>query len=307
MVDYWQMRASEFHPYPVETIHELPDSLRGPALAAFRQDETFVRALVVPATYRSVGDEESITVPEQALVYTSSGVFHIRAPLEAEAAATAFLKPEALLLLRSSHLLLNGRLYLVGAVHGQLVEVNIEFNAMGWDIMELEWKDLVCKAIGLPSQCTDKVEAKGDHTTAIIEGLKHKFADGLRRYGLYTGETLLGTVFQKAVWSQQLLSLFEQQLVPNTLLALTNASVLLLAEESALVRESEQFGLIVTRIPRQAIAAIQSVTKDSLQEITFYLSRGGVTAEPRLSLDPTTATQWLELWAEYASEEDRSS
>ena len=205
------------------------------------------------------------------------------------------------MLLRSSHILLNGRLKLLGAVQGQLAHMEMEFNAMGWRMMDAEGRDLVGRAIGLPALTPEEAEVETAHNKAALELLPLKFAEGLRKYGLYTGEILLGTVFQEGVWTQSL-SLFNHQLTPNTLLALTNASVLILSEELALVRKSEQYGLIITRIPRQVVAAMQSVTKDSLQDITFFLARSGVTAERNLLLEAGAARQWLELWARHASQ-----
>lgn len=302
MSEPWQTRASQFHPYTVDSLDDLPETLRPAALTACPQEERFVRALLVPAEYRSQGEEESRAVPEQALVFTSGGILHVQAAPEGETAPLpAYLKPESLLLLRSSHILLSGRLKLLGASHGQLAHIEMEFNAMGWRLMDAEWRDLVGKAIGLPALSAEHAEAETANNKAITEALPQKFAEGLRKYGLYTGESLLGTVFQEGVWTESL-SFFNHQLTPNTLLALTNASVLILAEELALVRKSEQYGLIVTRIPRQAVAAMQSVTKDSLQDITFFLSRGGVTTQRQLLLKPNAARQWLELWSRHASQ-----
>lgn len=300
MSEPWQTRASEFHPHMAEALDELPHSLRAAAQAALPVSDSFVRALVVPAEYRSRGEEESQPVPEQALIYTRAGLLHVQAALEDAATPTpTYLKPESLLLLRSSHILLHGRLKLLGADRGQLTHLELEFNAIGWRLMDAEWRDLVARAIGLPAPSEGEA-ADGAPAQVMPESLPAKFAEGLRKYGLHTGETLLGTVYQAGVWTQSL-SFFNQQLTPNTLLALTSASVLILAEDLALVRRSDQYGLIVTRIPRQAVAAMQSVTKDSLQNITFFLSRSGVTAERELLLEAGAARRWFELWSKYAT------
>jgi ABC-type phosphate/phosphonate transport system permease subunit len=55
----------------------------------------------------------------------------------------------------------------------------------------------------------------------LLQSLPAKFAEGLRKYGLYTGESLLGVVFQPAVWTQTL-ALFDHQVAANTLLALAD-------------------------------------------------------------------------------------
>lgn len=301
MTQPWQTRASEFHPYLVGHLGALPESLRGGVETAMPPGARFVSALVVPAEYRSKDLEESQIVPEQALVYTDYGVLHVQAGADGEPAlSTTFIQPETLLSMRSSHLVLYGRLELLGAAEGKPAKIDMEFNAIGWNMMDAPWRELVGKAIGLP------VPASKAAAIAALEGLPEdipsKFVEGLRRYGLYTGESLLGVVFQPGVWSSEPLALFDHQLAPNTLLALTNASVLLLEEETALVRKSEQYGLIITRLPRQAIRALQSVTNDQVQEVKFFLGRGGVTAEHRLLLGLETSEQWLSLWTEHVSQ-----
>lgn len=300
MVEPWQTRASQYHPYVVDTVDELPDSVRSAAAAALPAAGRFVRALVVPAEYRSAGEEESHPVPEQALVYTDRGVLHVQAGLEGQAAPSpTSIQPESLLYIRSGHLLLNGQLGLLGAVQGKAAELNMEFNAMGWRMMDTEWRDLVGRAIGIPPLAPGEERVESEQETAMLEPLPAKFAEGLRRYGLYTGETLLGLVFQPGAWEHTLL-LFEEQVAPNSLLALTSASVLVLQEETALVRKSEQYGLIITRIPRPVIAAVQSVTQDDMQEVTFFLARSGVTSQLVVRLNLEASQQWLALWARYA-------
>ena len=301
----WQTRATEFHPYMVDTIDALPESLRGAAAAALPPGIEMVSALVVPLEYRAEGTSDSHPVAEQALIFTDGGALHVQAGLQDEPAPPpSICNPKSLLCIRSSHLLLYGELELLGAVQGQPVKLAMQFNAIGWRLMDAEWRDLVGKAIGMPTLAPDEEAAASEQTQALLQSVPAKFAEGLRKYGLYTGETLLGTVFQPAVWTQTL-GLFDQQVTPNTLLALTDASVLVLEEESALVRKSEQFGLIITRIPRAAIADVQAAAHDAMQELTLALARGGATAERRLLLEQETAQAWLELWQSHGTDQSK--
>jgi hypothetical protein len=292
----WQTRATEFHPYMVAAVESLPEALRRLAEAALPAGDTVVGAFVVPAEYRAVGDEAPRPVPEQALIFTAGGGLYVQAGSAGQdAPAPAWLLPDSLLCLRSSHLLLYGRLELLGADRGEPVRVDMEFNAIGWHLMEAEWRDLVGKAIGVPSPAPGEERTAGAQAAALLATLPPKFAEGLRKYGLYTGESLQGVVFQPAVWSQTL-ALFENQVMPNTLLALTDASVLVLEEEPALVRKSEQIGLIITRFPRLAVAGVESAAQDSAEAIVFSLARAGVTAEQRVLLEPESARLWRNLW-----------
>ena len=105
------------------------------------------------------------------------------------------------LYLRSSHLLLYGRLELLGSDQGEPVQLDMEFNAIGWHLMEAEWRDLVGKAIGVPLPAPGEERTEGEQESTLLATLPPKFAEGLRKYGLYTGEILQGVVFQPAVWT----------------------------------------------------------------------------------------------------------
>lgn len=298
----WQSRSAEFHPYTIDAIEALPAGLRAAAEAALPAGEHLVRGFVAPPDYRSPDDSSALrAVPAQALLFLHGGVLHVQAALpDADAPPAIFIQPEKLLWIRSSHLLLHGQLELVGSMQGKTARLEMEFNAVGWRLLPPEWHMLVAKAIGVtPPAIQEHVEEKYTYTEQEMELLAatpSKFAEGLGRYGLYTGERLKGAVFQPAVWKQNLLA-FDEQLLPNTLMALTEASVLVIAEETALVRKSEQFGLIIMRIPRNAIAAVDSTAEDSLQAVSFSLERESVSAQQHVLLTPEAATVWLDLWS----------
>ena len=171
----------------------------------------------------------------------------------------------------------------------------MEFNAVGWRLMDTEWRTLVGKIVGLPPLPPESCCARANMSWNCLEALPPKFSFGLRKYGIYTGEILQGAVFQPPIWDQHW-ALFPKQITANTLLALTNASVIVLDEDRALVRKSQQYGYRITRIPRQAIAGVAVAATDSLQELTFALARNGAEAERRLKLEAKTAQQWLALW-----------
>lgn len=297
MLPPWQTRASEFHPYRADDLSALPESLRGAAKAALPVGTKSVSALVMPTDYRSSEEsEDAHPVPEQALVFTDSGVLHVQASLTGEAApSTVYIQPENLLYLKSSHILLYGRLELFGSVQSEPVKLVMEFNSVAWPLMETEWRGLVCKAIGLAPPAPDEDRVESQREKALLESVPAKFAEGLRKYGLYTGEQLVGVIFQPAVWTQTL-AVLDHQVAPNTLLALTDASMLVLEEERALVRKTEQYGLVVMRIPWGAIVDVQSVVQDSLEELRISIAREGVSTERRVLLEPGKAQFWRGLW-----------
>ena len=279
----WQTRASEFHPFLVDTIDELPDDLRPLVEAALPSGAALASGLVVPANYRSKTPEaEPQTVPAQALIFTGHGMWHVQAPDDGQPAPTPiYIEPGAIRWIRSSHLLLYGRLEIASATGGEPVLLDIEFNAVGWRQKDHNWRNLVAEAVGKPPLTANAPPVPSTHDRALLQAAPDKFVDGLFRYGLYTGETLRDAAFHPAVWKQHLLA-FDEQLTPDTLITLTDASVLILTEEKALVRRSNDLGLLITRIPRLAIAGIQVETGNQVDEVIFALDRGGVTDAYRL-------------------------
>ena len=316
----WQARSSDYHPYMVDSVDALPPSIATLAKAALPPDAALragaTRALYVPRDYRGRGWMAARQTPEQALIFTDAGVLYVQGQPKGEnpasepgsepgrepcreagssARSTMFVRPATLLYMRSSHLLLYGRLEFVSAVGGEAVKLDMEFNAVGWRLMDAEWRSLVGKIVDLPPLPPDALLRESEHELELLEDLPPKFSFGLRKYGLYTGEILHGAVFQPPIWDKHW-ALFPKQITANSLLALTNASVIVIDEDRALVRKSQQYGYRITRIPLRAIAGAAVAEQDGLQELTFTLARDGAQAERQIRLESQAAEQWLALW-----------
>lgn len=294
----WQTRASEFHPYLIATFDELPDELRPLVMAALPAGATLASGLVVPANYRSKTPEaDPQVIPAQALIFTGDGMWHVQAAEEGRTApAPIFIAPEGIHWIRSSHLLLYGRLEIASATQGEQVLLDIEFNAVGWRQKDQNWRNLVAKTVGMPPIASSVTPVATEQDRTILHGTPEKFVDGLFKYGMYTGETLVAATFQPAVWQQHLIT-SDEQLAPDTLIALTDASVLILTEEKALVRRSDDLGLLITRIPRQAIVGMSIETDNLVDAAVFSLDRDGVRDEYRLVLAHETAQTWSDIWS----------
>ena len=294
----WQTRASEFHPYLIASLDELPDTLRPLVEAALPAGSTLASGLVVPANYRSDTPEGDLhPVPAQALIFTGDGMWQVQAPEDGQPApAPIFVDPAAIRWIRSSHLLLYKRLELASAAQGKPVLLDVEFNAVGWRQKDQNWRKLVAQCVGMPPLASGTVPAPSEQDRAILQGAPEKFVDGLFKYGVYTGETLSAAIFQTAVWQHHLLA-FDKQFAPDTLVTLTNASVLILTEEKALVRRSDELGLLITRIPRRAIAGMEVIAGAHIDEVRFSLARGGTSDTYRLPLAHDAAQAWAAIWA----------
>lgn len=299
MLRPWQTRAADYHPYLANSVDALPQDLREMAIAALPPGVTVVRALVVPTDYRANGLIGSRMVPAQALIFTSKGVLHIQKGAKGEAPpAPIFVTPESLLYLRSSHQLLYGRLQMVSSVEGKPATLDMEFNAVGWRLIDDEWRTLVGSAIGLSPLAIPEARVETEQEQMLLSSLPPKFSFGLQKYGLYTGEMLLGLTFQPGIWEKSL-AFFPRQITANTLLALTEASVLILEEERAFVRKSQQYGLTITRIPLQALAEVTTTAQEQLQELKLSLTRSGAMTDRRMLLEVDTAQRWMALWERY--------
>lgn len=302
MIEPWLVRASVFHPRLFHAPSELPASLRATAEHASPVGHQFVAALYVPADYRSKDTEESQETPEQALVFTDKSVVHIEgAPADGPAPEPVCIALDNVLYVKTHHVLLYGRAQLYGACQGVERSLDIEFNAIGWPLMDVEWRGMIGKVIGLPPLASVDDRIASEHETQLLKTFPQKFADGLRRYGLYTGEEVISVLFQPEAWERTGTGQ-DKQIIPDTLLALTKASILVLAEERALIRTTEQYGLIITRIPLAVLKDVQTIAKDDgWEEIIFVLERAGVSTERRLQLEPAKAQYWRGLMTGYTA------
>jgi len=302
MIEPWLVRASVFHPLLFHALSELPGSLRATTEQAIPVGHQFVAALYVPADYRSKDAEEFQETPEQALIFTDKSVVHVEgAPAGAPAPEPVCIALDNVLYVKTHHVLLYGRVQLYGACQGEERSLDMQFNAMGWPLMDVEWRGMIGKVIGLPALASADDRVVSEHEMQLLETLPQKFADGLRRYGLYTGEEVISVLFQPEAWERTGTGQ-DKQIVPDTLLALTESSILALAEERALIRTTEQYGLIITRIPLAVLKEVETIVKgDGWEEIIFSLERAGVSTERRLQLEPAKAQYWHGLMTGYTA------
>jgi hypothetical protein len=293
----WQTRASEFHPYLIATLDELPAALQAQVAGALQHGETLASGLFVPENYRAKSQDGPLEIiPAQTLIFTGHGMWHFQEAAEGQPApAPVYIDPANIRWIRSSHLLLYGRLEIASALAGEPVLLDIEFNAVGWRQKDHNWRNMVAETVGKPPLTADDLPAPTEHDRTLLKAAPEKFVEGLFRYGLYTGETLRGVVFHPAVWKQHLLA-FDEQLAPDTLITLTDASVLLLTEEKALVRRSNDLGLLITRIPLRAIAGMQVEQRGPVDDVVFALDRGGVADHYRVTLAHDAAEMWAGIW-----------
>lgn len=285
------------HPYLVASLADLPEELRQLVQGTPWLREEIGSIFVVPPQSFFKGWFSWRYVPEQALLFTPDGVLHVQSPVEpGQAAQAIYLRATSLLYTQLSLLLLYGRLELAGRVNGALCRVVVEFNTVGWHLLQPSLQRLLCLGWTQPDNSKPLAESSATAVMAKLDRLPLKFSNGLRLDALQPGECLLGFVFQPAIWILRWRFL-RQQVSATTLLALTNQRVIIVEEEKNGQRAS--YGYIYTFIPRAAITHIEAQPGECWRELLIQLEQGAVTAERRVTLEPEPAADWQKLWQRY--------
>lgn len=299
MIPPWLQRTSSTFPYQVERVADLPESLVPPASAALPNGTTPDFIFVAPANVYLKGLFGMRLVPEQALLFTQDGVLHVQAAATARSApAATYYRANGLLYLQSGLPLLYGRIELAGLVDGTLARAVVEYNTVGWKLVQPSIQRLTRLATG-DDWTSARPEANPAHVETMVRSLPYKFANGVRIYAVQKGEVLQGVAFQPDIWIRHL-GIFRRQLTPPTALALTDHCVVLVEEESAMSRKSAAYGWVFTYIPRTAVIEMQITPRETRQELNISMQRRPATAARRLILENGPANAWRSLWATYA-------
>ncbi len=291
-------RSDRGFPYHVEQIRDLPGTLAPVAEAALPAGSRPNCIFVAPADTFASDTFGVHRTPEQALIFTQDGVLLVQAGTSSKLPPEAkYFTAGALLYLQSGLLLLYGRIELAGLVDGALTRAVIEYNTVGWGLVQPSMQRLVRLAAG-PNKMPVSREGPPAGMESLIRGLPYKFANGVRLYSVQEGETLLGVAFQPALWVPHLV-LLRRQLTPQTALTLTDRCVVLIEEERAPTRKSGRYGWVFSYIPLRAITEMQVAPLGTKQELAIRMARGNASAERRLILDDEPARAWRDLWASY--------
>lgn len=287
-------RGMEAHPYLVSSLAELPSALQIAAQQTLEPTEQPHRIFLVPAQsfFRSWLSRRY--VPPQALLFTAQGVLHVQEAVSpGEPAQVTYLRGENLLYIQLRLLLLYGRLELVGLAKGELARVVVEFNTVGYSMLQPGLRQLLPLIWG--SEKLAKSDSL-DRTGSEFEDLPLKFKNGLRLYGLQPEESLLGVVFQPSLWKDYG-RVLHRQISANTLLALTDHELVIIEEEET--GRKNPYGWILTFCPLACLKNFETTPEGTWQEVQLHLARNGVEVDRRVKLGPETALNWQALWSHY--------
>ncbi len=281
------------HPYQVDSLSELPDSLQEPARQSLGTSERADSIFVVPAQVFSERWFGWRYVPEQALLFTSQGVLHVQDSTRPDQIAQATCLCGAdLLYAQVSLLLLYGRLELAGQITDEPGRIIVEFNTVGWHFLQPALQQLLRLAWG-QTRIEIPAGARVDATPERLKTLPLKFRNGLRLEGLQQSESLLGFVFQPAVWATRY-RFFHRQVSAATLLALTDREMIVIEEERK--GRYAAYGWILTFYPLASIDEIRASPGRAWQELEVRLTRGAVALDRRILLEQDITEAWRDIW-----------
>jgi hypothetical protein len=290
------------HPLPEfrDSLDALPPSLAELAQDVLLPGEAIEGALIVPAEYLSRKMLVWEYVPERSLVFLKGGLLYLAAEAPGAPAQATRIDARALLDLRSSILLLYGLLEFRADCGGAADGVRLEYNTVIWHWLNRPLARFVAAACPAPLTELSEAEARAANEP-LLATLPFKFANGLRYYSLAPGERALAAVFQPAIWRKGSY-LIRRQVMPNTLLALTDRKVVLIEEKRAQPWSRPpgagqgEYGWIFTYIPLDRVVDMSIVQNEGLSELTIRSEWGAASDARALRLEPAVAEKWLQAW-----------
>jgi hypothetical protein len=286
------------YPYQVSGLANLPVGLRQLAELALPPAEPANPIFVIPGQLSAKkfgGFGGMHWVPEQALLFTPHGVFHVQAGKSTnEMGHAKYLPGNSLLYARVSLVLLYGRMELCGVVNDNLTSIVVVYNSVSHELMEPALKNFLRLAW---DQTRD--EGSSYYHNLLLGKLReqsYKFRSGLENHSLQPDERLLGFVFQPRIYKQYF-RIFHRLIVPAGLVALTRKQLIIIEEG---VSSATSYGYFFTFCPRANVVNIETKTNGRLQNVYIHLRKDNVTTEHQLTTENANALACQALWAKDA-------
>jgi hypothetical protein len=262
------------HPYTVPAIAELPEALRQQAATHVPAGEQAHCIFVVPRAIKTSIYHRPRLQPEQALLFTQSGVLWIQEDdLEGRFPAPVFVRASQLVSMTLSLILLYGKLEIIGVGEdGRRAEIVLEYNTVRHHKLQPALARFLAQSA---QRCTDESPdpLRERQAGEDLRRLHLKYRNGLTIYALGQEERLREIAFQPAIRVPIWLG-FHRTLVHPTLLALTNQHLILLGEEQA--NRENDYGWVITFCPLSVIQEVQTVAEQQHQRLIVRLGCGQV-------------------------------
>lgn len=279
-------RGFERHPSVLKELSDLPAELQSPAVAMLATSEAIQTIIAFPPQIHRGWHY----VPKQALLFTSTGVVHILASIwPDQKPQVTHINGSGLMYMKIALLLLYGFLEIVAQGQAGPARLEVEFNTVAWPQLSAPLRRLL--QASRPALTTPTGEAlRSQSNRQALEELPLKFSNGAKIHGLLPGEELEEIAFQPGTWRRRLL-LLRQPITANTLLLLTTNYMTVVQEELKVAQ-----GWVISYIPRNGIARMESQPRGLWSELSVQLEHGGQSAEYRLLLKSEVAAAWRALW-----------
>jgi hypothetical protein len=285
-------RGFDRHASILKNISELPVELQSPAVAALAARAT-IQAIVMFPQQIQRGWEY---VPKQALLFTGSGVTHLLASIwPAQEPQITSLEGCNLVYMKFKLVLLYGLLEIAAQGEGRPVRLSMEFNTVDWHRFWMPLQRLLQATQPVSLLPVDK-DAPAPVFERALKELPLKFSNGLQLFGLLSGEELEEVVFQAGTWNYWLY-LLRKPAFTNTMLLLTSHYMVVITEE-VYVKQ----GWVVSYIPRNNIARMQSQLRGAWNELSVQLERGDQSVDYKLTLKNEYVDLWCKRWVQHGGQ-----
>jgi hypothetical protein len=280
------------HASRLNNVSDLPADLQSPSLAVLAGREQIQTILLFPHQIQRGWHY----VPQQALLFTATGVIHLLASIWPEQEPQVIsLDGCNLMYVKATLLLLYGYLEIVAPGQEVPVRLGMEFNTVAWYSLATPLRQLLGSSKAPSCRPVDQV-AYAPEARQSFERLPFKFFNGVQIYGLLPGEQLEELTFQEHT-SERWSYFFRRPKTPDTVLMLTTNYVIVIQEDIK-VRQ----GWIVTYIPRSGISRIQSQDDGMWSTLSIELMRQDQTVNCTLLLAKQAVDMWRAQWMSHGGE-----
>jgi hypothetical protein len=283
------------HPFLAKNLEAMPAGLKELARQTLKPDELAQTIFVIPEQMmpkKFGGLGGAHLVPDQALLFTSSGIIHVQVGKSTvEMEQSQYMPGNSLLYLRISLVLLYGQIELYGVANNSLTCINVQYNAVSHELVLPALKKFL--RLAWDQTRDQELDTYQNLLLGQLEDQSYKFRSGLELYSLQPDEHLLGFVFQPRIFKQYL-RVFRRLIAPASLLAVTDRQLIMINEG---ITSASSYGYFFTFCPKANVVQVDSRANNSLQEVGIHLEKNSITAEHQLTQDNENALACQALWA----------
>lgn len=283
-------RGISSHPYSVNAIDKLPESLNKLLRNGFLADQEIEGIFVVPPgtfTYKNNWHH----TPLQALIFSHPGVIHLTAPSQKDRSGNVtWMSAEDIFMIKLNIRLLYGGLELYGVCNKQTTKIDVEYNTVRHDLLSPLLRNLIKKTwFGNPINFASLPQ---DAAFSDFVNISYSFYNGLVFEAIQKGERVLGYVFQPEI-REPWLRIFHKRIFPQTVVAFTDQQLILLQQD---LDFDEHHEWLFTFIPIHRIASIKLIPYKTWQKAFIHFPAEYNQTPIELILDSVRSGKMQKIW-----------